>query len=64
MNHENGYKVTITITERLTITRSVKREIRIEPITRIKKNTTAAATAIVLIGVRQDAGNHKAQDID
>lgn len=64
MNHIDGYKVTIIQTERWTLTRTVKRETRIEPIHRTNKNTATADTVTVLVEVRQDAGNHKAQDVD
>ena len=63
MNHRTGFKVTVTETERWTLTRSVKREIKVEPL-RTNKNTTTAAPVIVLVEVRQDAGNHLAQDVD
>lgn len=64
MNHIDGYKVTIIQTERWTLTRSIKQEVRIEPLTRANKNTATAATVSVLVEIRQDAGNHKAQDVD
>jgi len=64
MNHIDGYKVTIRQTVRWTLTRTIKREIEIEPIARTNKNTATAATVSVLVEVRQDAGNHKAQDVD
>lgn len=64
MNHIDGYKVTIIQTERWMLTRSIKQEVRIEPLTRANKNTATAATVSVLVEVRQDAGNHKAQDVD
>lgn len=60
MNHRQGFKVTITVTERLTITRSVKQEIKVEPIADQQKNTATGATVTVFVLVGKDAGNHKA----
>ena len=54
MNHIDGYKVTIIQTERWTLTRSIKQEVRIEPLTWANKNTATAATVSVLVEVRQD----------
>lgn len=58
MKHTDGYKVTIIDTERWTLTRTIKREIRIEPEHRTNKNTETADTVTVLVEVRKGAGNH------
>lgn len=66
MNHRTGYKVTIIDTEQVTLTRTVKREIKIEPLQRRTetKNTTTVPPVIVHVEVRQDAGTHVTQDVD
>ena len=66
MNHRTGYKVTIVDTEQVTLTRTVKREIKIEPLQgrTNTKNTTTEAPVIVYVEVRQDAGTHITQDVD
>ena len=65
MNHRIGFKVTITNTERWTLTRTVKREIKIEPLQgrTDTKNTITVPPVIVHVEVRQDAGTHIAQDV-
>ena len=40
MNHRTGYKVTIIDTEQVTLTRTVKREIKIEPLQRRTEKKT------------------------
>ncbi|MDO4842596.1 MAG: hypothetical protein Q3982_07990 [Phoenicibacter congonensis] len=66
MNHRTGYKVTIIDTEQFTLTRTVKRKIKIEPLQRRTetKNTTTVPPVIVHVEVRQDAGNHVTQDVN
>ena len=66
MNHRTGYKVTIIDTEQVTLTRTVKREIKIEPLQRRTetKNTTTVPPVIVHVEVWQDAGTHVTQDVD
>lgn len=60
MNHEDGFRVTIIRTERLTITRTIKREIRIEPNASQQKNTKTGGSVNVFVAAGKDAGIIKA----